>query len=347
MRKPGIPSCLLVALVCLPVTSSFTQDGTTAGFEGRDEGQQLLAKITQRYGGEAKLRSLRSLRIKGMSYEASSGKEKQGFPVDQIYLLPDHSYVEVYFPTRFISVYSPTLAFGVGTDGKLTTYPESMKRRMLTGFKSEWRNVLANSSQPGYSFTARGSALVGTVAARILEVDVDEHRVRWYVDPESGLILRYVRQQVGESSTVEILTDLSDWRVLDGHLFPFSVSVRTRDTVRGLETVQRFQVTEVQINPPVDMRLFQSPPGVTLASIPILPAVTRDLAPLPVVPSGPPPFTLQDVVDMLRGEMAPARIAILVQERGVSFALADAIEKQIRDAGGDTELLFAIAKAKK
>jgi len=63
--------------------------------------------------------------------------------------------------------------------------------------------------------------------------------------------------------------------------------------------------------------------------------------------AGPGAFTLQDVVDMLRGEIPPKRVATLVQQRGVDFALTDEIEKQIRGAGGDSDLLVAIAKARK
>jgi hypothetical protein len=63
--------------------------------------------------------------------------------------------------------------------------------------------------------------------------------------------------------------------------------------------------------------------------------------------AGPGAFTLQDVVDMLRGEIPTKRVATLVQQRGVDFALTDEIEKRIRDAGGDSDLLLAIAKARK
>ncbi|MGH9510143.1 MAG: PEGA domain-containing protein [Terriglobales bacterium] len=63
--------------------------------------------------------------------------------------------------------------------------------------------------------------------------------------------------------------------------------------------------------------------------------------------AGPPPFSVQDIVALLQGEVAPARVAALVAERGVDFALTDSIERQIRAAGGDAELLVAIAKAKK
>jgi hypothetical protein len=49
----------------------------------------------------------------------------------------------------------------------------------------------------------------------------------------------------------------------------------------------------------------------------------------------------------LGGEIRPKRVATLVQQRGVDFALTDAIEQQIRAAGGDSDLLVAIAKARK
>ncbi len=64
-------------------------------------------------------------------------------------------------------------------------------------------------------------------------------------------------------------------------------------------------------------------------------------------PAGSPRFTLQDIVDMLQGEIAPARIANLVAERGVDFALTDAAEMRLRTAGADDALLLAITKGKK
>ncbi|HEV2021215.1 MAG TPA: PEGA domain-containing protein [Terriglobales bacterium] len=66
-----------------------------------------------------------------------------------------------------------------------------------------------------------------------------------------------------------------------------------------------------------------------------------------LAPRGPRPFTVQDVVDMLLGGISPKRAATLIQERGVDFVLNDKTEQQIRAAGGDSDLLLAIAKAKK
>jgi hypothetical protein len=56
---------------------------------------------------------------------------------------------------------------------------------------------------------------------------------------------------------------------------------------------------------------------------------------------------LEDVLDMLEGDVPPARVAVLVKEKGVAFSLTDAAEKRLRNAGGDDALLLAIARARK
>ena len=56
---------------------------------------------------------------------------------------------------------------------------------------------------------------------------------------------------------------------------------------------------------------------------------------------------LEDVLDMLEGDVPAERVAVLVKEKGVSFALTDAAEKRILAAGGNDALLLAIARARK
>ncbi len=62
--------------------------------------------------------------------------------------------------------------------------------------------------------------------------------------------------------------------------------------------------------------------------------------------AGPLPLTSQDVVDLLKGGVSAKRTADLVKERGVDFTLTEAIEQEIRAAGGDADLLLALTKAK-
>ncbi|MBZ5646832.1 MAG: hypothetical protein LAN37_06370 [Acidobacteriia bacterium] len=64
-------------------------------------------------------------------------------------------------------------------------------------------------------------------------------------------------------------------------------------------------------------------------------------------PPGPPPLALSEVADALQKGVPAARVASLVSQFGVSFALTDDAEKQLRAAGADTNLLLVIAKSRK
>lgn len=62
---------------------------------------------------------------------------------------------------------------------------------------------------------------------------------------------------------------------------------------------------------------------------------------------GPEPLQVNEIEEMLRGGVPLKRASALVQKYGVSFALNDEAEQRIRAAGGDAELLVAIAKSKR
>ncbi|MDP9262708.1 MAG: PEGA domain-containing protein, partial [Acidobacteriota bacterium] len=63
--------------------------------------------------------------------------------------------------------------------------------------------------------------------------------------------------------------------------------------------------------------------------------------------AGPPPLSVDDVVGLLQGSVSPVRAATLVKQRGVDFDVNDEVEKRIRSAGGDSELLLTIARSRK
>jgi len=69
-----------------------------------------------------------------------------------------------------------------------------------------------------------------------------------------------------------------------------------------------------------------------------------DLKRLP--PPGPPALTLAELENAL-ANLPKKRVAEMVDQYGVDFDLTDEAEKRLRDAGADTNLLLAIARAKK
>lgn len=70
-------------------------------------------------------------------------------------------------------------------------------------------------------------------------------------------------------------------------------------------------------------------------------------APLIAVEKMSAGLSLQDVLDLLQGGVAPRRVAQLVEKHGVTFSLTPDREQELRSAGGVDELLEAIAKAKR
>ncbi len=66
-----------------------------------------------------------------------------------------------------------------------------------------------------------------------------------------------------------------------------------------------------------------------------------------LVRAGPEPLSEDEIEQGLAAGITPARMADKVKELGVSFTLTDDIEKKLRAAGADSNLLLVIAKNKR
>ncbi len=126
---------------------------------------------------------------------------------------------------------------------------------------------------------------------------------------------------------------------------PGDVQVYINDEPRGMTSAEGHEVLRM---PPGTYRLRLSQPGykdfeqqVTLAS-----GREQEVsAKLQTV--APPPFKVEDIVDLLQGKVSPKRIATLVEDRGVDFEMNPEVEKRLRGLGASNDLLLAIANNKK
>jgi hypothetical protein len=129
---------------------------------------------------------------------------------------------------------------------------------------------------------------------------------------------------------------------------PPGAQVWVDDNPRGPTDAESGQMAITRVPGGRSYRIRVSAPGYQEWTQTVAAAAGQTLAvEARLTPIGPPPFSVRDIVELLQGEVAPARVATLVTERGVDFALNNEAEQQIRAAGGDAELLVAIAKAKK
>ncbi len=141
------------------------------------------------------------------------------------------------------------IAMGMARD-----LPPAMKDEMVKDMKREMLLVAQQSENPKYVFTVGGAAKVDEVETRILEVNADGSQERWFVDPQTGRVLRVSHQAMEMTGPVQRVRDYSDWRTVDGISLPF----KSRITSDGQESGAA-QATEVEFNPAVDPKLFEKP----------------------------------------------------------------------------------------
>ncbi len=136
-------------------------------------------------------------------------------------------------------------------------------------------------------------------------------------------------------------------------------AVQVRGVAAGFRSVDRIEIAgkpaTFHTNPAGEVEFAADAVPLTVGANTIQGfVVPRDGARLPFKievqrkpPPGPPPLALAEVLEALQKGVPAPRVASLVTQFGVSFALSDDAEKQLRSAGADTDLLLAIAKSKK
>ena len=114
--------------------------------------------------------------------------------------------------------------------------------------------VAQHADDPKFVFVAGGSEMIGDVEAQILDVNADGATVRWYVDPQTGHVLRTSAQSMGMGGPTERVTDYAEWKEVEGMSLPFKSKSTEGGKDAGSEDTQ-----EIQINPAVDPKLFEKP----------------------------------------------------------------------------------------
>jgi hypothetical protein len=125
---------------------------------------------------------------------------------------------------------------------------------MVKDLKREMLLVAQQAENPKYVFSAGGKEKVGDVETEVLDINADGSAARWYVDPQTGRVLRASYQAMEMTGPVQRVHNYSDWRTVGGITLPFK-SLATSD---GQESGGA-QATEVEFNPAIDPKLFEKP----------------------------------------------------------------------------------------
>jgi hypothetical protein len=136
--------------------------------------------------------------------------------------------------------------------------PGAQKEDGLKELKRHPIFVAQHADDPKFIFSAGGTEKIGDVDAQILDINADGAQVRWYVDPQTGHILRTSAQTTGMGGPAEQVVDYSEWKEVEGMNLPFKLKIKQGGNDAGTEDIQ-----DLQINPAVDPKLFEKPAGVT------------------------------------------------------------------------------------
>jgi zinc protease len=219
------------------------------------EGKALAAKVVEAMGGLEKLQAVKSMRVSFTESQAGGAPS----PVTLTVVLPDRMHVDVQTAQGNLAiVVTPEAGFMSAAGLGVRNLPPEQKADAMTQIHHDPVYLAQHLNDPAFSFHAGGTEKIGDVEARIVEVDGAAPWIRWYVDPKTGRVLREAYKGLGQSGPFDGETDLSDWKTVDGLTFPYLH--RNRQDGKDSSVVK---YDTIQINPAIDPKLFERPPGET------------------------------------------------------------------------------------
>jgi zinc protease len=219
-----------------------------------DEGKALAAKVVAALGGEAKLATVKALKAK----LTITQKTPQGdFPLqlETVIVFPDHLHLEMQTPGGTMKmVVTPDVAFMDAAGQGKGDLPPAQKMETLEQIKRDPIFIAAHWKDPDMFFNASGTEKVGDAEARIVDVNAAGAAIRWFVDPQTGRILKETYMTLGRSGPVQGETDMDNWKPIAGLALPL-----LRHNKQNGQDTSTAEYTALELNPAVDPKLFDKP----------------------------------------------------------------------------------------
>ena len=125
---------------------------------------------------------------------------------------------------------------------------------MLSQLHHDLVYVAQHANDSSFTFTAAGKEKIDNVDADILDIGGAIPWLRWYIDPNTGHILREKYKATGQSGPFDGETNFADWRTNDGLTMPY----KHENKQDGKET-SNAEFKKIDVNPTLDPKLFEKP----------------------------------------------------------------------------------------
>ena len=218
------------------------------------QAKALAEKVVAAMGGAEKLQSVKATRVKvAMQHKTETGERSTQTEVITVY--PDRQLVNLQTqagPAKL--VVKPGEAFMVAPGAGVRDLPPSFRDSVAQDLKRDEVAIAQRLDDPKLGIALTGKEKIGEAEAVVMQVNADGAVVNWWVDPNTGRILRKAYSTMGLNGPVQRVVDFAEWRSFDGLTLPSKGVV----TENGQQS-SSVQVLEYAINPPVDAALFQKP----------------------------------------------------------------------------------------
>jgi len=216
------------------------------------EAKALLSKAVDALGG-AKLQGVKSVKTVRAENRVTPMGEIP-ITVNATVVFPDRLSQTMQTPQGDITIVSTPSAAFMSTPMGAQDMPASVRQQMGQELKRNMIWVAQHAADPSVSVSLGQAQKIGDVNAQALDIDSSGSKVTWFVDPSNGRIVRIQMQQDTPQGPAEVVTDLSDWKPVDGVMFAYS----SKSTQNG-QPSSSATVKEIQINPTVDPKIFEKP----------------------------------------------------------------------------------------
>ena len=219
-----------------------------------DEGKALAAKVVAAMGGEAKLASIKSVKA-DLTLTQKTAQGEFPMQMETVIVFPDRLHAQMQTPGGIMNiVVTPDLAFMAVPGQGMRDFPASQKTETIEQIKRDPVFIASHAKDANVYFRAGGSEKVGEVDARIVDVNVAGASIRWFVDPQSGHILKETYRTLSQGQPVEGETDMDNWKPVNGLTVPF-----VRHNKQNGQDSSTAEYTKLEFNPTIDPKLFQKP----------------------------------------------------------------------------------------
>jgi zinc protease len=218
------------------------------------QAKALVQEFVDSIGGAAKAESVKAIQISSTTTQLMA-QGSMALEVTRTIVFPDKMRAVAKaadMPGEMVMVISPQASFLSMPGAGQQDMPASRKTDQLNTIKRDPLFVAQHVNDPAYTFATAPPVKIGDVEAPGVEIAGGGVSMRWYFDPQSGRLLRSTYEAVGNAGPTERTVEYSDWRPVDGLTLPFK-----RNVSDGGQPVATDETRGVQLNPPVDTKMFE------------------------------------------------------------------------------------------